>query len=284
MKSFSVIKDSYLMNNSLIKRLSLICLLVVLSACASKNKGGIDADLTQQRVEELYNKGKKSLDRGNYQFAIDYYRALEAAYPYGPFTEQAKLDMLFAFDKTNQVDRAVEAADNFIKLYPTHQNVDYAYYMKGVASFEKKSSRLDRFIQGGKTTIRDPKPYRDSQDAFEELIKRYPSSKYAGDAKQRLVYIENTLAERELSVANFYFDNKTYVAAVNRCKNIIYTYEKSPAVEGALVLMEKAYTEMGLNELAVSTRKVLVSNFPDHSDGKAYKKKRKGILGRLSPF
>ncbi len=272
------------MNNSIIKFFFLAIALAVLSACASKNKGGVDVNLTQQRVEELYNKGKRALDRGNYQFAIDYYRALEAAYPYGPFTEQAKLDVLFAFDKTNQIDRAVEAADNFIKLYPTHQNIDYAYYMKGVASFEKKSSRLDRFIQGRSRTVRDPKPYRDSQEAFEELIKRYPKSKYAGDAKQRLVYIENTLADRELSVAEFYFNNRTYVAAVNRCKTIIYTYETSPAVEGALVLMEKAYIEMGLDDLATSTRDVLVKNFPDHSNDKAYKKKRRSVLGRLNPF
>lgn len=267
------------------KAVVILCLLATLSACGGKKrKGGVDAKLTQQRVEELYNTGKKSLDRGNYQFAIQYYRALEAAYPYGPFTEQAKLDMIYAFDKSQQIEQAVQAADNFIKLYPTHKNIDYAYYMKGVASFEKKGTRIDKFIKGNTRAIRDPKPLRDSQEAFEELLKRYPNSKYASDAKQRLVYIENGLAERELSVAKFYFDNQTYVAAVNRCKNIIYQYERSPAVEGALVLMEKSYVEMGLTDLADSTHQILVTNFPERANSKGYKKKRRSLLSRINPF
>ncbi len=272
-------------NTSRIFKLAAMFVLAIsITACGGKKKpGGIDQDLAQQQLEELYSKGKLALDRGNYGFAIDYYRALEAAYPYGELTEQAKLDMLFAFDKTNQIDEAVEAADNFIKLYPTHKNVDYAYYMKGVASFEKKAGRLDKFIKGGGKTIRDPKPLRDSESAFEELIKRYPNSIYAKDARQRIVYIRNALAERELHVAQFYFDSETYVAAVNRCKTIVFKYETSPAVEGALILMEKAYIEMGLNDLASSTRKVLLENFPN-TDQKGYKKKKKGIFSRLNPF
>lgn len=260
----------------------LVCLAASLAACSGKKKsGGIDEKLAQQQLQELYDKGKTALDKGNYGFAIDFYRALEANYPYGELTEQAKLDMIFAFDKTNQVEKAVEAADNFIKLYPTHKNVDYAYYMKGVASFEKKAGRIDKFIKGG-NTLRDPKPLRDSQNAFQELIKRYPNSVYAKDAEQRIVFIRNELAKRELYVAQFYFNNETYVATVNRCKTIIYKYETSPAVEGALVLMEKAYIEMGLDELASSTRQVLNQNFPQNKQ--APYKKKKGFFARLNPF
>jgi len=276
--------SAFSQTSSLLKLVVVLCLAATVSACGgNKKQGGIDEDLARQQLQDLYNKGKEALDKGNYGFAIDYYRALEANYPYGELTEQAKLDMMFAFDKTGQIDKAVEAADNFIKLYPTHKNVDYAYYMKGVASFEKKAGRIDKFIKGGAKTVRDPKPYRDSQDAFEELIKRYPNSVYAKDAEQRIVYIRNTLAERELYVAQFYFDNETYVAAVNRCKTIIYTYETSPAVEGALILMEKAYVEMGLNELAESTRKVLRENFPENQQA-PYNKRKKGIFARLNPF
>ncbi|MFQ3247485.1 MAG: outer membrane protein assembly factor BamD [Arenicella sp.] len=264
------------------KLMLLVCLAATVSACGgNKKKGGIDEDLAQQQLQELYDKGKTALEKGNYGFAIDFYRALEANYPYGELTEQAKLDMMFAFDKTNQVEKAVEAADNFIKLYPTHKNVDYAYYMKGVASFEKKAGRIDKFIKGG-NTLRDPKPLRDSQSAFEELIKRYPDSTYTKDAEQRIVFIRNALAERELYVAQFYFENETYVATVNRCKTIIYKYETSPAVEGALILMEKAYIEMGLDELASSTRAVLNQNFPQNKQ--APYKKKKGFFARINPF
>ncbi len=268
----------------LLLRHTLIVLLTaaLVGGCSSKKSRSLD-ELGEQQVEQLYNKGKRALDVGNYSFAIDYYRALEANYPYGDYTEQAKLDMLFAFDKLGQVDNAVEAADNFIKLYPTHKNVDYAYYMKGVASFEKKQNRLDRFIKGGEKQVRDPQPYRDSEEAFEELLKRYPNSIYAEDARQRIVYIRNALAERELAVANFYFDNQTYVAALNRCKTIVYEYETTPSVEGALVLMEKTYLEMGMQDLAESTHKILVANFPDYQ-AEPFKAKKKSIFSRLNPF
>jgi len=262
--------------------LILLIAAALIGGCSSK-KSRSPNDLGQQQVEQLYNKGKRSLDMGNYSFAIDYYRALEANYPYGDYTEQAKLDMLFAFDKLGQVENAVEAADNFIKLYPTHKNVDYAYYMKGVASFEKKKTRLDRFVKGGDTTVRDPQPLRESEAAFEELVKRYPNSIYADDARQRIIFVRNTLADRELAVAKFYYNNETYVAALNRCKTIIYEFETSPAVEGALVLMEKTYLEMGMQDLAASTHEVLVANFPDYQSEK-FKPKKKGIFSRLNPF
>ena len=263
--------------------ITVVLVAAIASGCAGRKKeGGVNQDYAQQQVEELYKKAKRSLDTGNYSFAIDYYRALEASFPFGEYTEQAKLDMIYAFNKTDQSDKAIEAADNFISLYPTHKNVDYAYYMKGVATFQKKSGRLDRFIKGGENSVRDPKPFKDSMEAFQELIKRYPDSTYTDDAKQRIVYIKNALAERELAVAQFYFDSKTYVAAVNRCKHIIYRFETSPAVEGALQLMEKSYVEMGLDDLAESTHKVLLANFPNNS--KEVYKKKKGFFSRINPF
>lgn len=264
-------------------QLVLICtaLLAAVSGCAGKKK--TQENLAQQQVEELYSRGKKAMNVGNYNFAIDYFRALETNYPYGEYTEQAKLDMIFAFDKSGKVEEAIKAAENFIKLYPTHKNVDYAYYMKGVASFDKKQGRIDKFMKGGKNAIRDPQPLRDSLAAFNDLITRYPNSIYAEDARQRVIYIQNQLALRELAVAQFYFDSKTYVAAVNRCKNIIYQFETTPVVEGALVLMEKAYLEMGLTDLAASTHEVLVENFPDYKDQK-FEAKKESFFGRLNPF
>lgn len=263
------------------KILIVLCLAAVFVGCAGKQK--TQENLAQQQVEQLYTKGKKALNYANYAAAINYFQALEANYPYGEYTEQAKLDMIFAFNKSGQIEKAIEAADNFVKLYPAHKNVDYAYYMKGVASFAKKQSRFDKFIKGGKKAIRDPKPYRDSEAAFNDLIKRYPQSIYAADAKQRIIFIRNALADRELAVAQFYFDNNTYVATVNRCKNIIYQYETTPAVEGALILMEKAYLEMGLNDLAASTHKVLVENFANNQN-EPFKVKKKWFISRLNPF
>lgn len=266
----------------LIARKSVLLLVCCALSVGCANNKKTPENLAQQQVEELYNKGKRAINVGNYAFAIQYFRALESNFPYGEYTEQAKLDIIFAYDKSGQAEEAIEAAENFIQLYPTHRNVDYAYYMKGVASFEKKQSRIDRFMKGGKDVVRDPDPFRDSLNAFNDLIKRYPNSTYTPDAKQRIVYIRNRLAARELSIAQYYFDAKTYVATVNRCKNIVYLYETSPSVEGALVLMEKAYQKMGLNDLAASTRSVLIENFPDYKN-KNYNKKS-SLLSRLNPF
>ena len=262
--------------------MAVLVVAALISGCSSssKKKNLNGQEIARQQVEDIYNRGKNALDRGNYSFAIEYYQALQTAYPYGMHTEQAKLDMIFAFDKLGQIDRAVDMANNFISLYPTHQNVDYAYYMKGVASFEKKASRLDRLISGGNKAIRDPQPFRDSEAAFSELLKRYPQSAYADDAKQRMVYINNALAERELAIAQFYYDTNVYVAALNRCKTVIYQYETSPSVQGALALMERTYLEMGMKDLASTTHEVLVSNFPE-TQTEPFKAQRKGIIANI---
>ncbi len=268
-------------SKSIQKLMALLIVAALLGGCSSSKKKSLNNEaLARQQVEDIYNRGKKALDRGNYSFAVEYYQALQAAYPYGMHTEQAKLDMIFAFDKLGQIDKAVDMAENFISLYPTHKNVDYAYYMKGVANFEKKASRLDRLISGGNNSIRDPEPFRKSEAAFDELLKRYPQSAYAADAKQRMVYINNALAKRELAIAKFYYDTNVYVAALNRCKTVIYQYETSPSVEGALTLMEKTYLEMGMKDLASSTHEVLVANFPE-TQAEPFKAQRKGILANI---
>jgi len=276
-----VMRVSLIQKNNL-KIISIICLSILVASCA-KNKGLTGDDLARENVELLYNSGKKALDRGNYSFAVEYYRLLEANYPYGEYTEQAKLDIIFALDKMNRIEEANEAVDNFVNLYPTHANVDYAYYMKGVVSFEKKQSAIARWITGKDLTVRDPKPYRDSEEAFNELLRRFPNSVYADDAKQRLVFLRNAQADRELSIGQYYFDTQTYVAALNRCKTIIYQFETTPAVEGALILMEKTYLEMGLNDLAANTHAVLLDNFPDN-DVEPLKAQKKGFFRRLNPF
>jgi len=253
-----------------------IIIAALLSSCSSSRKKPPSDDLANEQIEEIYQRAKRALDNGNYFFALDYYRALEANFPYGQVTEQAKLDMIFALDKSNQIEEAIEAADNFIQLYPTHANVDYAYYMKGVASFQKKANKIDQYIKGGTDQVRDPKPLRDAEAAFLELIQRFPDSKYVDDAQQRIVFLRNVLADRELQIAKHYYESRTYVATVNRCKYIIYQYETSPAVEGALLLMEQTYREMGLQKLATSTRSVLEMNFPKYKNGGRASDKRNG--------
>ena len=267
----------------------LVVMAILVSGCASKKKKDLltqeeKIELLQQKVDDLYQRGKDQLDKGNYTRAVEQFTVLQRVFPFGDITEQSKLDTIFAHDKLENRDQAVRMANSFISLHPTHPNVDYAYYMKGVAMFEKKKGRMARFLNGGgKDIIRDPQAYRNSQESFEELIKRYPESKYADDAAQRLVFISNTLAKRELDIAQFYYDNDTFLAAVNRCKTIIFQYETTTSVEGALALMEQAYIKMGLNDLAQSTQQMRVTNFPD-TESSQLASKKKSLLKRIIPF
>ena len=283
----SVLKAS---QSRIIRNTALVLITACLvSGCASKKKKDLltqeeQIELLQQKVDEFYAKGKKQLDKGNYTQAVESFTVLQRIFPFGDITEQSKLDTIFAHDKLENRDQAVAMANRFISLHPTHPNVDYAYYMKGVAMFEKKKGRMSRFLSGKNSIIRDPQSYRNSQASFDELVKRYPESKYADDAKQRLVYIANTLAKRELDIAQFYYDNDTYLASINRCKTVISQYEQTPSVEGALILMEQAYKKMGLNDLAISAREMLVTNFPENDESIQLASEKKSLLKRIVPF
>ena len=253
---------------------------LIITGCSSI--GGGKESSSEQKVENMYERAKASLQKGNYPTAIRQYRALETTYPFGSYTEQGRLDLIFAYDKNNQADEALEVADNFIKLYPTHKNIDYAYYMRGVVKFEKQLSRVDRFLRGSKNDSRDPKPLRDSYNAFAELIKRFPESPYVADAKQRMIYLNDALAKRELQVANFYYNTGAYVAVINRCKTIIQQYDTAPTVEQALILMVKTYDQMGLHQLAASTQAVLEANFENSENyAQSNEKQRKSVFKRL---
>ena len=254
-----------------------IIIAALLSSCSSSRKKPPSDDLANEQIEEIYQRAKRALDNGNYFFALDYYRALEANFPYGQVTEQAKLDMIFALDKSNQIEEAIEAADNFIQLYPTHANVDYAYYMKGGREFSKESEqKLTNTSKAVPTKYATLNHCVTLRPRFWSLFSAFLTVNMQTMPQQRIVFLRNRLADRELQIAKHYYESRTYVATVNRCKYIIYQYETSPAVEGALLLMEQTYREMGLQKLATSTRSVLEMNFPKYKNGGRASDKRNG--------
>jgi outer membrane protein assembly factor BamD len=214
-------------------------------------------------VEHYYQEAKDALDRRDYEEAIKHFEGLEARYPYGPFAEQAQFEVAYAYYKYGEPQSAVNAADRFIRLHPTHPAVDYAYYLKGLAHFNTKRNVIDRL--GGEPDLsdRDPAAAREAFEAFSELVTRFPESRYTADARQRMAYLLNALARHDLGVARFYIDRKAYVAAINRCKHVVESYQNAPAVEDALGLMMQTYRDMGLPDLAADTERVLRANFPD---------------------
>jgi len=237
----------------------LILLLLVLSGCAS-----LDEDPTKGwSAQRLYTEGKAALTNKEYIAAIGHFEKLEARYPYGPYAEQAMLEIAYAYYKSDEMASAIAAANRFLRTHPTHPHVDYAYYLKGLASFDEDRSSLEKIFGTGDPSKRDPKALRDAYDAFKEVTQRYPNSKYADDSRKRLVSLLNAMAMSELHAANYYFARGAYVATVNRTKNVIENYQRTQAVEEALVLQALAYREMGLTDLMRDTRRVLEKNFPD---------------------
>ncbi len=214
-------------------------------------------------IERLYSEAKEALDSGIYETAIKYYEQLEARDPFGKYAQQAQLDMIYAYYKFEEPDSAIVAADRFIKLYPRHSHVDYAYYIKGLVNFERNQGILARFLPLDRSQ-RDQGAARQSFYDFAQLVKQFPQSKYSEDAKQRMVYLRNILAEYELHVARFYLKRGAYVAAANRAKTIVQSYQQTPSVPEALVILAKSYKIMELNELSESTLRVLKLNFPEY--------------------
>ncbi len=214
--------------------------------------------------EKLYKEAKDKVTSGDYETGIKYLESLEARYPYGRYAEQAQLELAYAQYKYDEPALAIAAADRFIRLYPTHPNVDYAYYLKGLVNFHGERS-FASWLLGAKDDLsdRDPKGSRESYDAFRELVQRFPNSRYAPDARQRMAYLFEAQARYETRVARFYYERDDYVAAVNRCKYMLEHYPRTPSTEDALGLMALSYQAMGLNGLTKDTLRVLVKNFPN---------------------
>jgi outer membrane protein assembly factor BamD len=242
--------------------LALVCLLT-LAACA-KDKAGIGE--TDAASAELYQKGNKLLDQSNYSLAIEQFETLESRYPFGPYAQQAQLETAYSHFKLSEPDSAIAAANQFIKLNPQHEHVDYAYYIKGLANFSRYDGFLDRVIKKDLSLL-DMKPLQQSFADFKQLIRRFPDSPYAADAQQRMLFLRNNLANYELNVARYYMQRNANVAVVNRCKYLLEHYDGAEAVPETLVLLAQAYDELGLDKSYNDTLSVLKHNFPDKLAG-----------------
>jgi len=210
-------------------------------------------------VTNLYSEAAAQLAAGNYARAIEYYEKLEARYPFGRYAMQSQLDVAYTHYKADEPESAVAVADRFIKLYPRHPYVDYAYYLKGIVNYNRSVSFLDRYIPTDPSQ-RDPGSALDAFQDFAELVRLFPDSKYASDAHQRMVFLRNNLAKNEVHVARYYMKRQAYVAAANRCKYVIEHYQRTSAVEDALKILIEAYRQLGEDKLAADAERVLTLN------------------------
>ena len=213
-------------------------------------------------AQKLYAEAKDNLNSGNYERAVKLFETLEARYPFGRYAQQAQLEVAYAYYKDNEPISAIAACDRFIKLHPNHPNVDYAYYLKGLANFNDDLGLLGKLVDQD-LSERDPRAARDAFLAFKELVTRFPNSQYAADSAARMKYLVNALASNEIHVAKYYLKRHAWVAAANRAKEVLKTYPEAPALEEALAIMVVAYDELGLTDLRNDAQRVLKLNFPD---------------------
>lgn len=232
----------------------------VLFGCANTDVKDTTADWSAQRI---YKEAHDSMKSGDNATAIKYYEALEARYPFNRYAEQAQLETIYAYYKSDEPESAIVAADRFIKLYPRHINIDYVYYLKGLINFDINAGLFDRFMPLDKSQ-RDQSSALHAFQAFSEVVTRFPNSKYSADSRQRMLYLRNNLARHELQVAKFYLQRGAYIAAANRAKKIIESYQRTPSVPDAMVVLAKSYKVMGLEDLYASTLKILKLNYPNH--------------------
>ena len=257
---------------------TLLATLLLLTACAAPD---LQDETKDWSASQFYSEAKQAMSDGDYEQAIKYYESLQARYPFGPYATQAQLDVIYAHYKNNETDSAISAADRFIKLYPQNAYVDYAYYMKGLANYNRNKSILTRLMPSDPSE-RDAGAALTSFNDFAELVRRYPNSKYSPDARDRMLYLRNNIAKYQLHVARYYMKRGAYLAAANRANRVVSNFERTDAVEEALQIMIDAYTRLGLKNLAADADRVLTLNLQNgRLPAEAPKKTDEGFFTNL---
>jgi outer membrane protein assembly factor BamD len=253
----------------LIKFFFICCLGLSLQGCgtmkeffSSDSSSSEEDEYADWTAEKFRTEAKAAVDAGSYEKAIKLYEALESRYPFGEESAQTQLDIAYAYFKNNDPDSAIAAADRFIKMNPRSPGVDYAYYLKGLVNYNRGIGFIDRFLPTD-TSQRDPGTARDALNNFEELIRRFPQSKYVPDARLRIIALKNNLAMYEVHVARYYMKRKAYVAAVDRASTVIEKYQRTPAVPYALQVLQEAYTKLEMSDLASDATRVYELNYPN---------------------
>ena len=246
---------------------------LLISGCASDgNKDETDG----WSETKLYSEATEKLKDNDFAKCGTYFEKLEARFPFGPYSQQAQINAAYCYWKASEQAQALVAVDRFIKLHQGSPNLDYAFYLKGLITFNDDLGFLGKFT-GQDLSERDPKAAREAFEAFKVVVDRFPNSKYAPDALDRMRYIVNSLAEADVIVARYYFQRGAYLAAANRAQLVLKDYDRAPAVEEALYILIKSYERLGMTDLSTDAIRVFNLNFPDSqmlATGQRAKKQR----------
>ncbi len=213
-------------------------------------------------VERMYTEARDNLNSKDYTRAAELLEATTTQYPFSAQAVQAQLELPYAYWKDEERGKAVAAADRFIALNGSHPKVDYVYYIKGMINYNQNVSYLAT-LTGQGLSDRDPKAAVESFNAFKTLTEKYSNSRYAKDARLRMVSLVNNMSAHEAGVAVYYYERGAYLAAINRSQDLLKTYDGTPATEDALITMYHSYEQLGMTEQANDALTVLKKNYPD---------------------
>lgn len=236
-----------------------IATIAVLAACSSTPSRDDEAS---RDADKLYADAKDDLSSGSWDRAIKTLEKVEGRAAGTLLAQQALLEIAYAQSRLGEKASAIASLDRFVKLYPSSPAFDYALYLKGTVNFNDNTGFLSALSRQD-FAERDQQASRDAYQAYAQLIELFPASKYAGDARQRMAFIVNALANHEIYAARYYFRRGAFVAAANRASQVLREYPRSPAVEEALYIMATSYEQLGLVQLRDDADRVLKLNFPN---------------------
>ena len=238
-----------------------VLLELVLTGCARKNVDPYRIFRNKTSIE-LFNTGEKALSKGNYTEAVKNFKALNTIYPFWPHAQQADLDTIYAYYKSGDMASAIMAADRYVHFYPRGLHADYAYYMRGIISFDFGLSCLQKLADINPAVHDVSSTLQQSFNSFAILVQNFPHSFYLSDALTRMRYIRNLMAQREITIAEFYMKRCAYVAAANRASYVVQHFQGSPQVIKGLVIMVQAYRALNLPKIADSIHHLLQTDYP----------------------
>ena len=250
----------------MIRKYLLTCLIItcLLPGCSFLDKILEEEDTTVGlTAAQLYNEGKEFLNLEDFNNAIKYFEVLESRFPFGKYSTQAMLDLSYAYYASNKRDTAIIEINRFIRLYPNHPEVSYAYYLRALANFDKDANVVTRFF-GYDPSRYDVTALKESFNDFSIVVNRYPNTKYAEDSLNRLVYIRNQIARSELYIAEYYHKRSAHVAAVERIKYMLENYGGTPSTERGLLILIDSYNSLNMRQLAFDAARVLKRNYPEY--------------------
>ncbi len=239
----------------------LLAVLLALAGCSLLPDVAKD-ETANWSADRLYREAHSALVEGNYTRAVKLFESLEARYPYGRYAQQAILEGAFANWRANEQAAALADLNRFIRTYPNHPNIDYAFYLKGLVHF-REDQGVFGYVYELELSERDPKEMRASFSAFKELTERFPQSQYYDDSILRMKYLNNALGMYEVHVARYYYNRGAYIAAINRAQLSIVNNPQTPSNEIALAVMLDSYNKLNLPQLADDSRRILQKTFPD---------------------